>query len=480
MNELTAQELNALKTLAGLLTGEKQAATHTGITLHGPGGIFSSFGMNREIISAHIAPQGLASKLPLLPSMDTDPRFGTVTGVTGSYGSQPTDVCDEAPHAYLKGCNLTARFGRIRFDTNTIDINAVITRYNRGDFMDLMFLGSMIDQSDVQAGLIPSNISQEDMLNVVTLAEMLVAGVQAQREIVRQLWQGNVLVDNEFPGLDSQIATGQMDADKPGVYCTALDSDVKSFEYSDVCGTEKDIVEYISMMMWYLRHNAERARLTPVKWVLVMRPELWFELSACWPCRYLTNRCSDAQGNQVGVINDENNVRLRDEMRAGMFLWVNGERIEVVTDDGIYEHNSENNSNLAAGEFASTIYAVPLTILGNFPVTYREYLDYRSPIAEANIAPFAQFRRPDFWTDGGVFSWAYQGQYWCFVLGLKTEQRVVLRTPQLAGRIDYVKYSPLQHLRSPEPSSPYFFDGGVSVRPTRTSYAVWAGGAIPR
>jgi len=414
-----------------------------------------------------------------LPSMDTDPRFGSVTGVTAA-GSQPTNTCEPVDCAYLKGCNLTARFGRIRYDTCTIEFDQVITRYNRGDFMDLMFLGSMIGQEDVRAGLVPTDISETDMLNVVTLAEMLVAGVSAQREIVRQLWQGNILIDAEFPGLDSQIATGQMDADRPGVLCTALDSDVKTFGYSDVCGTERDIVEYVSMLDYYLRHNAQRMQLDPVEWVLVMRPELWYELSACWPCRYLTNRCQSFSGTEVGVINDENNTRMRDEMRDGMFLWVNGKKMTVITDDGIFEHNSTNNANLNAGQFASTIYQVPLTILGRFPVTYRQYLNYRSPVATANIAATG---RPDlmhFWTDNGVFSWALEHEYWCYVLGLNTEQRVILRTPQLAGRIDYVSYTPLEHLRSPFPDSPYFADGGVSYRPsTRTSYSVWAGGAIP-
>jgi hypothetical protein len=457
------------------------AHTHTGITLHGPGGIFSTFGLNREIINAHIAPTGIANLLPLLPSMDTDPRFGTVTGVTGSVGDQPTETCEAAPHAYLKGCNLTARFGRIRFDTNTIEWDKVMTRYNRGDFMDLMFLGSMLGAEDVRAGLVPTDISETDMLNIVTLAEMLVVGVQAQREIVRQTWQGNIFIDNEFPGLDGQIATGQMDADRPGVLCTALDADVKNFGYADVCGTARDIVEYVSMLHWYLRHNATRSKLTPVKWALVLRPELWFELSACWPCRYQTNRCQDAAGTQVAVINDENNVSMRDAMREGMFLWVNGEKIQVVTDDGIFEHDSTNDAHLLPGEFASSIYMVPLTILGTFPVTYREYLNYRSPVAQANVAPFAGSRRPDFWSDNGVFSWAYDGQLWCYLLGLKTEQRVILRTPQLSGRIDHVKYTPTQHLRSPYPDSEYFRDGGSSIGPPqRSSYAVWASGLVPR
>lgn len=474
-----AMILQLAEALKNLAEGEKAVGTvHSGITLHGPGGIFSSFGIDREVINAHIAPFGLAAHLPLNPSMDTDPRFASVTGVTDSNGTQPENACEDAPYAYLKGCNLTARFGLIRFDTNTIEYDKVITRYNRGDFMDLQLLGSLIGQDDLARGIVPGSLSEDDILNIVTLAEMLVVGVQGSRELHRQTWQGNVLLTNEFPGLDYQIATGQMDADISGKLCPALDSDVKNFGYDDVCGTARDIVEYLSMLMWYLEYNAMHMGLSPVEWVICMTPTLWFELSACWPCRYLTNRCQSNAGTEVSVINDEINVSLRDNMRGNMTIPINGKDYKVIVDDFIYEHNSTNDSaNLAPGEFASTIYAVPLTILGGFPVTYREYLNYRSPVGQANVSPFAAYRR-DFWTDNGVHSWAYDGQFWCYKLGMKTEQRVVLRTPQLAGRIDYVKYTPLQHLRSSDPDSLYFVNGGVSYRPeSRTSYAVWSSAA---
>jgi hypothetical protein len=79
----------------------------------------------------------------------------------------------------------------------------------------------------------------------------------------------------------------------------------------------------------------------------------------------------------------------------------------------------------------------------------------------------------DFWTDGGVYSWAIDNSKWCYKLSVKTEQRVVLRVPQLAGRIDHIRYSPLQHLRTYDPASPYHYDGGVSIRSTGTTHAVW-------
>jgi len=462
------------KALKNMAEGDKQVGNvHTAATLHGPGGMFSTFGLEREVITAHLQPMGLASELPLIASMDTDPRFASVTGVTASDGTQPDHACDAAPTAYMKGCNLTARFGMIRFDTNTIEYDAVLTRYNRGDFMDLQMMGSMINDDALRSGIMPPNLSESDILNVVTLNEMLVAGVQTQREIVRQTWQGTWGVNNEFPGLDVQITTGVVDADIPGLLCPALDSDVKSFGYDDVCGTGRDVVEYLSALMLYLENNAQGMGLNPVVWKIVVRKELWLELSACWPCRYLTNRCTTIAGNDALVINDELNVNMRDKMRSSLQIPVNGIWYDVVLDDGIFEHNIVNNGNLEAGEYASTIYAVPMTILGGFPVTYRQYLNYNSPIGLANISAFSGQRRPDFWTDNGVFSWAYDGQLWCYLLGLKTEQRVVLRTPQLAGRIDYVKYVPTQHLRSPYPDSEYFMDGGVSIRPARSTYASW-------
>lgn len=82
------------------------------------------------------------------------------------------------------------------------------------------------------------------------------------------------------------------------------------------------------------------------------------------------------------------------------------------------------------------------------------------------------------WTDSGLYSWALEQLKWCIKFSLRAEPRVVLRTPHLAGKIDNVMYSPLQHLRSPDPDSPYHYDGGVSVRGLGTRYAVWAGQGV--
>lgn len=443
------------------------ATTQTANPLHGFNGLFSTPGLNREVITAYVRPSSFAASLPLLPSVDQNPIFPSITGFTAAVGNQPADACLAAPHAYMKGCNLTARFGRIRFDTNTIEIDKVMQRTNRGEMTDLVLRGQVLGLTDLP----PTGLNQNQILNILTASEMVTVGVLFERELTRQLWQGVVTVANEFPGLAVQIATGQKDSET-GVLCPALDSDVKSYGYHPLSA---NIVNYLSAMEFYLFHNATRMGLTPVNWKLVMRPELWLELSAVWPCAYYTNRCGtgNVEAGTSATVDGREMTAIRDSMRAGMYIEINGRRYEVATDDGIFEHNNANNANVPAGSFASTIYFVPLTIVGGMPVCYREYVDFRQAAADVSLL---QGKETFWWTDSGVYSWALNQTRWCYDLSAKTEQRVVLRTPQLAGRLDAVLYTPMQHLRDAFPSSPYHADGGVSLRATGvTPYAAWSG-----
>jgi len=435
--------------------------------LHGVGGLWSTPGLERDVITAHVRPFGIDRVLPMYPSSSQDPRFGSLTGFTATIGNQPTTVCADAPYGYVKGCNLTARFGLDRLDTNTIDIAHVNMKINRGDFTDLFLRGQLLGMTNVA----PKNLTPSQILNVITMSEMVTVGVNFERMLTREMWQGAVGL-GQFPGLDSQIATGQIDADT-SVTCPALDSDVKDFAFDNIGGTGRDIVEYLSMLEYYLKYNARTMGLEPVKWVLACRPELWFELSRIWPCKYLSDHCTfpNTAANQGGafIINDNVNVDLRDRMRDTMQIPINGTWYDVVEDTGIYEYTNITSANCKAGEYASAIYFVPLTITGGFPVTYREYLDYSQSGQDEGLLKGTQ----TFWTDGGAYYWAVEYHNWCYKLAARTEQRVILRTPQLAGKIQRVKYSPLQHLREDYTDSAYFKDGGVSIRNHTWGTAVW-------
>ncbi len=439
--------------------------------LHGLGGIFSSPGMEREVISTHVRPHGIASMLPKFGSVYEDPTFGALTGYSDDQGDEPERPCNDAPDGFIKACNLTARFGRVARDTQTIEMDKVMLRVNRGDFTDLRLVGEVLGLT----GLYPQGLNSNQILNLVTMSEMVNAAVRLERKLCDHVWNGSPANNNplggyaEFPGLDSQIATGQVDADT-NTSCPSLDSDVKDFDYADVCGTTQDIVEVMSALEYFIYTLAEDTGMMPAEWVWVMRPQLWYELTACWPCKYNTNRCTSIGGDHRVITDGRENVRDRDQMRQSMTIDVNGRNYRVITDTCIYEQNSTNDSaNLNPGEYASSIYFVPLRVTQNFPVTYMEYVDYRQAAADVALMR----GREDFWTDRGMYSWAVEQTKWCYKFSVKHEGRIVLRTPQLAGKIDNVMYVPLQHLRDYDPSNTHWIDGGVSIRSEGTRYAVW-------
>ena len=276
----------------------------------------------------------------------------------------------------------------------------------------------------------------------------------------------------EFPGLDNQIATGHVDA-VSDTAMPAADSLIMEYGYNYVDGAVLDIVEYLSAMEYYMFRLADTTRLAPVTWAVCMRPELWQYVSMVWPCRYLTNRCTTASNSNPMVINDDANVRMRDQMRQGSYIDINGRRYPVISDDGIFEHTNANNANVPAGSFASSIYFVPLRVRSSFSTLYWEYIDYRQ--VRTQLAPMGRGAGlTPFWSDSGRFIWALDAVKTCFDLPATIEPRLVLRTPQLAAKLQHVMYTPLEHLRSFDPQSPYWLDGGVSTRSLPTSYAVWA------
>jgi len=457
--------MDVVKAAASNLTANK---------IHGLTGTFSTLGLDRDIISAHVHPRGIAAEIPLFPSIEEDPRYGALTGISDDIGSEPANPCDNAPTGYIKACNLTAQFGRVHRDTETIDFDEVGLKINRGDFTDLMLHGFRLGMEG--NGMMPGGLDPAQVVNVLTASQMVGAGERLYRKLLVHNWQGSPANNNagggykEFPGLENQVATGQTDADT-GTACSALDSDVKDFNYVAVgSGSGNTIVTYLSMVCYFLETLAEDTGLDPVEFCLAMRPQLFWELTAVWPIIYNTDKVAAATGNSRLVVDGGDMVQQRDAMRNGKYLIVNGKRYDVVTDPGITEATNITDANVPAGSYASSIFVLPKTINSSFPVLYRQHKDYRRMQA-AELRLLRDMQR--FWTDDGVFSWAFEDNKWCVKLSVKSEQRIVLRTPQLAGRIDNVLYSPLQHLREFDPTSPYWQDGGVSLRSAPSKNAVW-------
>jgi hypothetical protein len=486
MNKALEQIAAAMEVQTALLTRlEKDrtktpATSGTAIELHGDGSVFGSHSVERDVVTAHVRPMGLGAVLPKIPTVAVVPFFATITGFTGDIGSEPATPCEDGPVSHMKGCNLTAQFGRVARDTRTIEINDAVLKKNRGDFTDLMLMGSLLGLS----GFSPGSMTDSDVLNIQTKAEMVSAVISLERKLSDHLWNGSPANNNEgggykeFPGLSNQIATGQVDAND-NVACPALDSDIKDFLYAGVCGAPatdtgftKDIVEYLSMLEAFLRYNALTMGFEPFVAAIVLRPELWTVLSDCWPCQSHSTGCGVVETTAIDVVpslDAAGMMTLRNQMRTGKFIDINGTRYPVVVDGSINEETNITNANLGLGQYASSIFFVPLKVRGGFPVTYIEYVNYQAAVPDTNLLRGTE----TFWSDDGRYFWAAEYIKFCFKLTVKSEQRVVLRTPHLAGRIDNVMYEPLQHYRSADPENPYWADGGISVRGDSETFAVW-------
>lgn len=455
--------------------------------MHGPGGLFGIAGLERDVISTRVQPQGLASALPSRGTVVTNPMFPYLTSYAAAIGANPNGVCDDGPEAGPAAtCIQTAQFGRYMYETRTMEIYRQGQQINRGEFLDLtIYNGPNLDGSG--NGITQPDVNGNPSLTSEVLQRMMEVGIAFQNKLVPQLYQGNPANNTagggyaEFPGLDILIGTNKVDA-LTGTACPSLASDIKNFNYAKVdSGTGPgNIVNVVSYLLRYLRYNAEHMNLAPVQWIIAMRPELWWELSAVWPCAYMTYRCQNNAGtdqNAALFMDSSDMLAMRDEMRNNMYLIADGIKYPVVTDTGIFENTNTNNNKVSNSCFASDIYVVPVVVRGGLVSTYWEYLDFQKTAMDAIADGSGAGGYSNFWTDGGRYLWTRKPPTnWCVKWAAMIQPRVILRTPQLAGRITNIQYCPLQHVRTPQNAAgndPYALGGGVGARPAPSLYAEW-------
>jgi hypothetical protein len=465
--------------MPGMAVGTKAPATApTGAWIHGPGGLFAGTAIEKQVLSLRVAPRGISQVLRAFPSQYTNPEFGYLTGIIQESGqTHPSDECSTCVHAITQSCVQTAQFGRICAETKTLTIARAVERVNRMD-VDYQLVNDLFGSefaNDFFRGV--RQIDRGRVMQLAVAWAMVEVGVLMQNLNMPLVWTGNPANNVgtgyvPFVGLDTLISTNKVDA-HTGNDCEALYSDVKEFNYNLVNSTDAAgnfrIVRLLEYLDAYLYHNASRQGFLPVDWVIVMRPELWYELSMIWPVAWMTTRNITMPAGNTNFLDATRIREMVEQMQSGMFIMLNGRRHRVVLDDGIFEYTNVNDANVPAGSFASNIYMIPLRIMGQRDVTFFEHLDYRvgrREIADARLQNV-------YWTDDGRFLWTNETEKFCFTISGEIRPRVVLLTPQLAGRIDHVRYAPEQHFRSWDQDSDYFFKGGEDDRPMPSLYSDW-------
>lgn len=476
MTEALDTGTQLLQQLVGLLTAQKAVSTTPTTTYaHGPGGLLSAPGLSKDIINAMLLPHmGLQSRLPSYPSNEANPLYAILTGVTATTGSEPTGVCDDPPVAGLaKLCEQSYVFGRQSRMTRVFELDRLGITTNRGEFYDFNLVGNPFGGAGDNANIpsVPGG-GAVGQINSEVGKQMFELAVAWGRDFGPRLYTGNPTNntagggDKYYRGLDALINTGYRDAET-GVACAAADSIVWNYASSNVStASMSNMIRTITSIARRLKLNARNMGLNPVKWVIAMRETLFYELTEGWPCNYMTYRCSNVfSAGQPQTTSSAELMAMRTEMRGnldertGQFLWIDGEKWEVVFDDFIPE------TALANGAFNSSIYFVPLTVVGGRRVSYMEYVNYDMT---GGFMDGARAFAPDgayFTTDGGRFAWHKKPPAnFCVQALVKSEPRLILRTPMLAARITNVAYTPLAHERDWNTSGYYFVNGGRTDR----------------
>jgi len=445
--------------------------------IHGWGSMFGTpqVGIEPDVISAMMHWRGLGEALPRNPVRTLEVFLPFITGVEPTSSTEPTTECGDCISGESEACIQHFPTGKICRETKAMTLQKAIERLNRGD-IDLNLLNDQLG-SDSPWHPGTSLSGAQDVINVATawalLFELPPLFMAALSPMV---YAGNPVNNNgnayrEFRGIDLLVNTGHVDA-FTNTTCPALDSDIKDFNYGDIkTTTNPSFIEVLEMAHYYVRNNARGQRLDPVQWAVVMRPELWQLVSSLMPYQAIlaTLMNSTIPNNYSVDISGADLVRERNAIRQGMMINLNGETVRVIVDDGIAESNNANDANCDPGEYASDVYLLPLRYMGNRDAMRIDFKDYRNVneeiVATQNlIGPFYRH------TPDGRFLWNIVQDGRCFKIQAEIEPRIILKTPQLAARIQNVKYVPLQHLRVPDPDGGvYFFKGGVSTR-SPTSY----------
>jgi hypothetical protein len=438
---------------------------------HGPGGTFSAPGADPNVFNAMLMPlTGVEDMLPEYATNEVLPIYDIVTGQTAATGSEPGQACADWPEAgLLKLCGQVGVMDMFGRQSKVLNLATIGQKRDRADFMDYQLVndpwsasgGRSSDFLNAKAGG-PSDALNDDMSKA--MRELV---NEYRRARARDIWEANP-TNNPAPGngrqyyrgFDLLINTGYQDYIQQQA-CPAADSVVANFQNLNIgTGTNgASLVATISSIWYYLNRKADENGMAPVKWIIAMHPELFHEVTAIWPCTYLTARCVMPTGGAV-QLDARDQTNMRDAMRKGRYLEIEGEMVQVVPDSTIRRTD-------VGGAFRSKIYFIPLTgRAGAIPITFKRYFDYSNDAAAKGVlARLGSLAGMFDVSDNGKFLWSFDKNNTCIQIQAIGRRTLVLRAPYLAASISNILYSPVRAEASWDPADPYFQNGGVTSRP---------------
>jgi hypothetical protein len=448
----------------------KDAGTTAGAQLHGPGGLLATPGLRKQVVNAMIMPRGLSGRLPVRPSLETNEIFAILTGITASSGTEPTEACAAWPRVgQFKACRQQHPFGQQGRTSQVLNVKYAGQIVNRGEFTDNVLFGQPNMGDGVTAGPIDWGKALQTEYEK-KLAE-LYAGYF--RDYSRYIYTGNPQTTAgsqgwmQYRGLDLLISTGKRDA-ITGVLCPAADSIVIDFNGTNVTSAGSTVYGVLANVVTNLERLAEQLGFD-VKWAFTMRYGAFWALTNVWPCVYATVGCGVNTVIKTSTATEM--TEMRDKMRRGKYLYIEGKEYEVIIDDSIVEEVAAGG---VVGTYESDIRFVPLTANGE-PTLFWEYFPFNQQAIAA-----AQRMAP-----AGVFSVLQNGRFLqvnqspthtCVEAEVIERPRLVLMTPFLAAKFLNMRYTVSIHERDALADETYFVNGGGVNTPLPYFYPNATGG----
>ncbi len=455
--QLTPDAVRLMNAMASMTM--KDAGTTAGSPLHGPGGLLGVPGLNKQIINAMILPKGIAGRIPVMKSVNTNELFPIFTGQLASSGSEPTGACADWPTVgSFKTCRQTFPFGQQGRMSQVLNVKYAGQVTNRGEFRDNVLLGS--PQGDIP---MPGPVNWQKVFQTEYEYKIGELFSGYARDYARNVYTGNAGTTAgsqgyiQYNGLDRQIQANKRDA-VTGVACAAVDSLVIDLNGASINTAGGTIYNILANVVNNYERLAEQLGME-VKWVLTMRYGAWQVLTQIWPCVYATTGCPTSY-NIVRTSSLEEQTNMRDGLRRTRMLPIEGKEYEVVIDDTIAETVAAGG---VVGTYQSDFYFLPLTINGQ-PSLYWEYFDMNAEAVKAA----SEMAAPGFFSvlDNGRFLFARLAPtHTCVQVEIIERPRLILITPFLAARLQNIRYTYSVHEREWDPSSTYFVDGGLANSP---------------
>lgn len=460
--------------MLNLLASFKDAGTTAGAQLHGPGGLLATPGLNKQIVNATIMPRGLAGRLPVRPSIDTNEIFMILTGLTASTGNEPTAACASWPTVgQFKGCRQQHPFGQQGRESQVLNVKYAGQIINRGEFTDNVLFGSPTMDANALAAPIDWNKALQTEYEK-KLGELYMGYF---RDYARYTYTGNPQTTAgsvgfmQYRGLDLLVATGKRDA-STGVLCPAADSIVINFNGLNANAANGanggTVYSIFANAVTNLERLAEQLGFE-VKWALTMRYGAFWALTNIWPCVYATSGC--AVNTVIRTQSMEEATKMRDDMRQGKYLLIEGKRYEVIVDDTLVEDAAAGG---VVGTYESDVYFVPLTANGE-PVTFWEYFPFNQQAIQAAqvMAPQGYF---NVLQNGRFLQVRQSPTHTCVAVEIIERPRLILMMPFLAAKFQNLRYTISIHERDAFADETYFVNGGGVNTPLPYFYPNATGG----